>query len=448
MNHTLNVGLVVTLSGRWPQELPRKRHAEYGAWAREALAAYDLYMPSDVLCTPAEVDVAIGEMRARGVDVVVMVYGAFTGDDIPASIVQRLGVPLILWAPEEPPYSREERLWANALCAMTMNASSLDRLGYACQTVYGGLADARATGKVRALLGGYAARKALSGLTLGLFGYRPTNYYVSTLDEALIRRTFGMAVNSTDLKVVFDEMAALDEAEVHADMEAVSARWDISRLPEGHLENHSRLYLALKRQMTAQGYDIGVIKCWPEMGALHTQPCAVLGRLLDDGISIGCEGDADAAITQALMMRLAGQSPFITDMIDLDEAENTLLFWHCGNAAPSLHNERYAPTLCNHPLVGQGSAFYAALKPGAVTIARLHNRRGQYRLALMRGQALERDRCTRGCMSVVRVETPVRDVAQRLIDEGFAHHYCLVWADVYEEMKGAAAAMGVPVVEL
>ena len=444
----LNVGLIVTLSGRWPRELPEKRLAEYSAWAREQLSGMNLVIPDHVLTTPEETNEAIELFRSRCVDVVVQVYGAFTGDDIAASIVQKMGVPLILWAPYEPPYQREERLWANALCAMTMNAAALGRLGYPCRTVYGSCTDERAANKVKNLLKAYAVRKAMSGMTLGLFGYRPTNYYVSTFDEAAIRRTFGMAMNATELKTVFDDMAALPQAEVQADMDRVAEHWDTSFLPEGHLENHCRLFLALKRRMALDGYDFGIIKCWPEMGAAHTQPCAVLGRLLDEGYSVGCEGDVDAGITQVMEMLLTGKSPFITDMIDLNEEENTMTFWHCGNAAPSLHAEKYAPELHNHPLVGQGSAFWTALKEGHVTIARLHNFHGEYRMVLMEGEALDRDRNTRGCMTFVRMKAPVRQIAERLIEEEIPHHYVLVWDDCADAIRETCRVMNIPVIEL
>ena len=449
MAEKLNVGLIVTLSGRWPRELPIQRHKEYSAWAKDALKDMNLIIPDHVLSTSEEVNLAISEMRSAQADVVVMVYGAFTGDDIAASIKQKLNVPLILWAPYEPPYEREERLWANALCSMTMNAAALGRLGYSCHTVYGSKEDERAANKVINLLKGYAVKKAMAQMTLGLFGYRPTNYYVSTFDEAVIRNTFGLAMNATELKTVFDDMASLPEAEVEMDMKKVSEKWNTSKLPEGHLENHCRLYLALKKRMVIDGYDFGIIKCWPEMGAAHTQPCAVLGRLLDDGISVGCEGDVDAGITQVMEMLLSeNNAPFITDMIDLNEDENTMTFWHCGNAAPSLHNAEYKPELRNHPLVGQGSAFWTALKPGTVTIARLHNYHGQYKLVLMRGEALDRDRITRGCMTQVKMQAPVRETAERLIEEEIPHHYVLVWDDIYDAMKQTAELMNIPVIEL
>ena len=157
-------------------------------------------------------------------------------------------------------------------------------------------------------------------------------------------------------------MDALDKDLYEADMREMSERFDTSQLPEGHLENHSKLYLAVKEVMAAQGYDFGTLKCWPEMGNLHTTPCAVLGRLADDGINIGCEGDVDAEIAQIAEYYLTGQPSFITDMINIDEDKNLMTFWHCGNAAPSLCNPNYDVLIRNHPLAGQGTAFYGALK--------------------------------------------------------------------------------------
>ena len=58
-----------------------------------------------------------------------MVYGAFTGDDAAAYLTEMLDVPIILWAPYEVPFEKNTRLYANALCAMTMNADVYKRQG-------------------------------------------------------------------------------------------------------------------------------------------------------------------------------------------------------------------------------------------------------------------------------------------------------------------------------
>ena len=248
--------------------------------------------------------------------------------------------------------------------------------------------------------------------------------------------------------MVFDVMDALPEAEWKADMEKMEASYNMDTLPDGHLENHSKLYLALKEVMKNQGYDFGVIKCWPEMGNLHTTPCAVLGRLADDGVCIGCEGDVDAELAQIAQHYMTGLPTFITDMINIDEEKNIMTFWHCGNAAPSLANPAYPLLLRNHPLAGQGTAFWGALKPGQVTIARFCNIDGSYKLFLMRGEAVDMDRYTRGIMANVKVKRPVREVIEKIIEEGVPHHYSLVWADVADELRQMCGLLGIPVIEL
>lgn len=89
------------------------------------------------------------------------------------------------------------------------------------------------------------------------------------------------------MKVVFDRMEELPEEVVKEEQEKAEKLWNTTEVPEGHMENHARLYLVLKELMKEQKYDYATIKCWPEMGNLHTTPCAVLGRLMDEGVSIG-----------------------------------------------------------------------------------------------------------------------------------------------------------------
>ena len=51
-------------------------------------------------------------------------------------------------------------------------------------------------------------------------------------------------------------------------------------------------------------------------------------------------------------------------------------------------------------------------------------------------------------MANVKVERPVREVIERIIDEGIPHHYSLVWEDVAEAMKQVCSLLNIPVVEV
>jgi len=447
MKKELNVGFITTLSGRWPIKLPEKRREEYGNWLDETFPDLNIVKADRLIDSGQAVDQTVERFRRESVDVLVMVYGAFTGDDIPSVFAEELGIPVLLWAPYEPPFDRDDRLYANALVAATMNAASLKRLGHTSHVIYGGLDDGRARSRVQSLIRAYSVIKKLNGTLLGLLGYRPTAFYNSTFDEGLIRRTFGVRIEETDLAIVFDRMGRIPEDQVRSDMEGVSGTFDTSRLPKGHLENHSRLYFALKEIMGEKGYDYATIKCWPEMGELHTTPCAVMGRLADEDSHLVCEGDVDAALALVVENYLTGLPAFICDMINIDETENLLTYWHCGNAALSLFDKEDGVTINDHPLAGQGTAFYGALKPGKVTVARFCNIDGQYKLFLVSGEAVKTKRNTGGVMVNVRPKAPVRGILERIIREGVPHHYSIVWQDVAEEMKTIGELLGLEIIE-
>ena len=85
---------------------------------------------------------AISLFKEKSVDIILMVYGAFTGDDVSSQLAEQINVPIILWAPYEPEY-KGGRLMSNALVALTMNMASLKRLKHECYGIYGGINDNR-----------------------------------------------------------------------------------------------------------------------------------------------------------------------------------------------------------------------------------------------------------------------------------------------------------------
>ncbi len=448
MNEKLKVGFITTLSGRWPRELPQQRLEEYGSWIDENIQTADIVKYNEIADTPARVSQAIEQFKTAPVDAVIMLYGAFTGDDVSCALADELGVPIILWAPYEPPFERDTRLYANALVAATMNSAAMHRINRTCYVIYGDKEDERAVTKLKNLIGAYATVKKLKGTMFGLFGYRPTAFYNCAFDESLIRRVFGIRMEETDLKVIFDRMEQIPFHKIEEDMRKLTSAFDMDTLPEKHLENHSRLYFAMKEVLAEQGYDFATIKCWPEMGNLKTTPCAVLGRLADEGMSVICEGDVDAGLATIVQRYITGLPTFITDMINIDEQKNTLTYWHCGNAALSLMNSNDGVSLCNHPLAGQGTAFYGSLKPGKVTVARFCNIGGAYKLFILRGEAVETHRNTKGVMTNVKIKAPVREVVERIIEEGIAHHYSIVWQDIADEMIAVAELLHIEVIEM
>ncbi len=447
MKKKLNVGFITTVSGRWPRELPNERLKAYGDWLTDNLGDVNLIKFDNLIDSPDRIEEAISTLKKESVDIVIMLYGAFTGDDVCTGIAENLNVPIVLWATHEPPLNNG-RLLANAVVALTMNSASLHRLGHLSYPIYGDKEEVEIQDKIKAIIGAYAARKAMSGAVIGLFGYRPTAFYNSAFDEGLIRRVFGIRMESTDLKVVFDRIEEIQGAELDADQLFIQKEFtfDKTNNPEHYL-THSKLYLALKQIVAEQGYDYSTIKCWPEMGALHTTPCAVLGRLADDGVHISCESDIDATLALIAQNCITNKPNFITDMIDINEKESYMTFWHCGNAAPSLHDPKVPAVMGDHPLAGQGTAFHGPLKQGKVTASRFCNIRGEYKLLVIRGEAIPTDMYTPGSMVNVKTKTPAKDIMYGIIENGVPHHYSIVWEDIADTLIMLANIMGIEVIE-
>ena len=61
-------------------------------------------------------------------DMIVLAYGAFTGDDISCGLADACRCPIVLWAPREEAWERQDRMYANALCSAAMNGASLARI--------------------------------------------------------------------------------------------------------------------------------------------------------------------------------------------------------------------------------------------------------------------------------------------------------------------------------
>jgi L-fucose isomerase-like protein len=85
------------------------------------------------------------------------------------------------------------------------------------------------------------------------------------------------------------------------------------------------------------------------------------------------------------------------------------------------------------------------VKPGTVTISRLVEYDGEFKLFLTKGRIVEEPGEFRG--SWAWVEVPDLDKVYRtLIEEGFVHHASMIHGDLAEPLAAAAKLLGIKVV--
>jgi L-fucose isomerase-like protein len=427
----LNVGFFVTVSGRWPREVPLQRKKEFEKFLKSNFQNINVVTADMLVVEHDDTVKTIEKFRIADVDILINVIGAFAGDTAVVTVAEKLNLPVAVWAPEDSPLDGG-RLITNCLVAGTMNVAALKKLEMPCSFLFGDLK--RNQKELETMFKVYLTKKKLNNTFLGLFGYRPTGFYNSIFSEDLIRKQFGVVMEHVDLSHLITAGNKIDQKLIDEDGKKITKDLKVVDLPEGHLANHSRLYQAIKEVIKEKQFDAASLKCWPELGDFHYTPCAVLSRFADEGFVIGCEGDVDATLTMLVHKYLTNDIPFMCDMIRIDEKNNTGLFWHCGQAAQKLRNPKEEVIMTNHSLAGEGCVIEEILKPGPVTVARVTYTPDGYKLFLLEGEAIPTKKNIRGTQVNVKFQVPAINVVKTLTDYGIPHHYSIIWHHVKDEM--------------
>ena len=403
---------------------------------------YRLVGPAEIVTDPGALDAVVDEFQAAHIGALLLQIGTFPDGEAPARLADRLDVPIVVHALPEPRLDREVAL--NSLCGASMTTFTLTALDMPHLFCFGDPSHPAAQRDLLASLNAATSLSALRGSRIGLIGFRAPGFYPCAFDELLLRRTLGLAINH----VALSELArALDRGErrkaprdsfplIEGD-EAPSAAGP--RLPAEAIERMERYYAALTNVVQASGQRVIAIKDWPEFFEAEVEGgfWPALGWLQEDGIVLAPEGDVNAAVTMALQHNLTGGIPTLVDIGAWDEGDSTLLLWHYAGA------ESLARDQAEIRFDRFGREVEYTFKPGPATLARIGLHRGQLRLLTIAVEMQDRRVTLRRAAGWARtLNTPARDAVERMIDEGWEHHPCLVYGDLTAEFAALARLTG------
>ena len=306
--------------------------------------------------------------------------------------------------------------------------------------------------------------KSFLGARVGLVGPRPEGFETVTYNEAKMAELYGQRVVPTTIISIIEEARKLDDDDLKVirimdDMKVVN----VTEIPSAALVKMAKFEVALRKLVNDKTLDGIAIRCWRELQDYYgIYPCFVMGRLTQSGIMTSCEADIYGALTMLMQYNASLEtSPphFIDWTIMNPENNNVLLAWHCGNAPPNLacpdsplsisyHNGRYKAT---------GIKWYgtvnAILKPGIVTICRLAEYDGQFKMLITKGEIikmngeLSRKALKVGSSAWVRVRN-LDKLYRILVEEGFIHHASMIHGDYIEPMRQACTLLNIKVIEV
>ena len=406
-----------------------------------------------MLETEADALATLAEFEESRPDIVVCHFLSFALGVVPPLFGQRLGVPIVLWSIPEPSWDAGGRLERNSFCATNMNSHHLWRLKIPYYWAYGNPGEDETMRTLVRIIRTAKAIRALKRLRIGVIGGRVPGFYTSSFSELPFRRDIGPEVKYITEHEVLETARVLPPEEVEEAKKILLADADVDPADapkEGQLEKSAALFAAVAKMKEKYVVDAFTFRCWPEVISdelYGIAACSTLGHLTAHGFTTACEGDVYGATMMRVGEILSGEKTLFCDLIKLHG--DWAVAWHCGAAPCQLCREGFRPQLRCSSTVGGGHVKGVVgefpLKPGRVTVVRLGEKRdgNGYRMFVATGEGLDTELFVRGNPLRVKFDAGCDAVRRTILEEGWEHHWTLIYGDHAEAFKDLCRNMDI-----
>ncbi len=430
------------------------------------LTSAGLSGPRRLLMDAEDTRTAIAALKAEGIDRLVILQVTFTDAAMTVEAAKALEVPLGIWAVPEPRLGGRLRL--NAFCGLNLASHALGLEGRDFSWLFSNpdtldsedlnrfLAGEKSGGRIygsaspESAEAGSVIARSIYGKRIGRIGEHPDGFHTCAYSPDKLQSLAGVAVDEIALDTLFETAREAGKPEVENVRELAAAQLDdLYGVDQGELDRSLRLKVALEKLRSDGGYDAFAIRCWPETfteyGGAVCGPVSMMGEARRP---CACEADVYGALTQLLLQEAAKAPVFLTDLVDADVSDDTMVVWHCGQAPVSMCRKDAKAVATIHTNRKMPLLYQFALKPGRVTFARVSQAFGETKLVLGGGEMLDRPMAFTGTSGVVRFDRGTSAVLDDIIASGLEHHMALAYGEHRTLLRSVAAAMNLPVVEL
>lgn len=462
-NHASSVRVAMVTIARINFDVPLAQSLADRVLARLEYAGLQVSGTRNLLITDAAgAAQAVESLANDQFDLLLVLQATFADSSMVVQLAQpahESGAPILLWALPE---GREGgRLRLNSLCGINLAAHALYLRGIAYEYLLAdtddSADDSAAIDRVALLARASRAKNALNGVRIGVVGDAPAGFDTCHYDAAELETLLGVKVVQIPLATVLEESAVAPDAARAPFLErARQLAPNLDAMDATATRGTAGVHAALTSQINTHELSGVAVRCWPEFFTeLGCAACGAMSVLGDSGCPAGCEADVHGTITSLLLQELAGEPAFLADLVSMDAELDSGVLWHCGLAPASMadtledsgiratiHSNRKVPLL-----------FEFALKPGRVTLARLHRTRDAkgalgYALVIGGGEMVRAPRSFGGTSGVVRFDAPAMMVLDRILRNGMEHHVSMIYGDFRDELRIFAQLAGLPILDL
>lgn len=445
-NASLQIGLIPLARTTFDMELA----GDVFARARRVLqdAGFTLHGPPSLITDANAIAQTIELLSTIDLDLTLVLQTTFADSSMVTRLASTLPAPILLWA--VPETLSGGRLRLNSLCGVNLAAHALKRSGVQYNTIYAQPEDRRTVEHARTLALAGRARQILSHARIGRIGEHPEGLDTCQYDADALQHIFGIELETIDLKTIFTGAKSTGEKATDALFAQLSGELEgLEALEPQATRLTLASYLTMRRITQDQGLHGLAVRCWPEFFTeLGCAACGAMSLLSDEFMPCSCEADVNGTITQLILQSISGEPAFGTDIVSLDDTRDALVVWHCGLAPLSMADPQKPRRGIVHSNRNLPLLFEFTLKPGPVTVARLTEAFGEYRLVIGRGEIIRGPKSFSGTSGLLRFSRPAREVLDLILSEGLEHHISITYGDHADVLIAFARLLRIPIMQL
>ena len=420
---------------------------EATAQARQLLRGkgWQLGGPEEMVMDATAARAAAAGLKDYPPDILLLFQATFADSTMSMALAEAVDAPLLLWALPESPSGGRLRL--NSLCGINLGAFALKKAGRQFRYVYASPGDPAVLVQVESLARAGRALRTLREARVGVIGQHPDGFDPCHYDAGRLSRLLGVQVVPFELPAFFDRIRSQPAERVEAELASLSQTLpNLAELDQKAVRGTLSTLEALRDLSQAEGLGGVAVRCWPEFFTeMGCAACGAMSMMSDSGVPCSCEADVNGTITQIVLQAVSGKPAFGTDLVSANLEEDKVVVWHCGLAPLSMadpavrprgtvHSNRKLPLLMEFPL-----------EPGRVTIARLSEASGGYRLVVGRGEMLQAPMSFTGTSGVLRFDRPAAEVLDVILTQGLEHHLSLTYGDYVPALLAVGEMLELPV---
>lgn len=405
--------------------------------------------PADLIMDLDGLRAAAAELLSEPIDLLLVFQASFADSTMVTELARTsAGAPLLLWAlPEE---RTGGRLRLNSFCGINLAGHALRRAGFTYDYVYAQPEDEAALGKLTTLAQAGRVRRTLRSARIGRFGLHPDGFEPCQYDGDALAARVGIQVAQRGLGEVFDGARAAAVSAVEPVLANLAERVDgLDELEQEPLRKTLGAYVTLGRLADEHGYSGLAVRCWPEFFTdLGCAACGAMSLLTEEMTPCACEADVNGVVTGLMLQGLSGEPAFGTDIVGWDLERDETVLWHCGLAPLSMCDPDFRPRTTVHSNRKKPLLMEFPLKRGRVTLARLSQATGEYRLVVAAGEMQVAPMSYTGTSGVLKFDRPASEVLETIMQEGLDHHLSLTYGDHLDALLALAKLLELPVLRL